>query len=96
MAPMIGREMSERLFLDRFAKLCTDPVFHVRKVCAANFGDFCGVVGPEATEKILVSSFFIAIIFFAIGPHPPTISNILDYTPKRVFNSFIKLALWEF
>ena len=59
MAPMIGREMSERLFLDRFAKLCTDPVFHVRKVCAANFGDFCGVVGPEATEKILVSSFLL-------------------------------------
>jgi len=58
MAPMIGREMSERLFLDRFAKLCTDPVFHVRKVCAANFGDFCGVVGPEATEKILLPKFY--------------------------------------
>jgi len=58
MAPMIGREMSERLFLHRFAKLCTDPVFHVRKVCAANFGDFCGVVGPEATEKILLPKFY--------------------------------------
>lgn len=58
MAPMIGREMSERLFLDRFAALCTDPLFHVRKVCAANFGDFSGVVGPESTEKILLPKFF--------------------------------------
>ena len=58
MAPMIGREMSERLFLERFAALCVDPLFHVRKVCAANFGDFSGVVGPESTEKILVSLFY--------------------------------------
>jgi len=58
MAPMIGREMSERLFLERFAALCVDPLFHVRKVCAANFGDFSGVVGPESTEKILLPKFF--------------------------------------
>ena len=39
----------------RFASLCSDPLFHVRKVCAANFGDFSGVVGPESTEETLVS-----------------------------------------
>lgn len=58
MAPLIGKEMSERLFLDRFACLCTDPLFHVRKVCAANFGDFSGVVGSDATEQILLPKFF--------------------------------------
>ena len=42
----------------RFATLCTDPLFHVRKVCAANFGDFSGVVGAEATEKVLLPKFF--------------------------------------
>lgn len=62
MAPLIGKEMVESLFLERFAALCVDPVFHVRKLCAANFGDFCSVVGSEATEKILV--YFILKICF--------------------------------
>ena len=44
--------------MSRFATLCTDPLFHVRKVCAANFGDFSGVVGAEATEKVLLPKFF--------------------------------------
>ena len=54
MAPLIGKEMSESIFLERFAALCIDPLFHVRKVCAANFGDFSNVVGSESTEQILV------------------------------------------
>ena len=58
MAPLIGKEMSEAIFLERFAALCVDPLFHVRKVCAANFGDFSSVVGPESTEQVLVSIFY--------------------------------------
>ena len=54
MSPLIGKEMSEEIFLDRFAALCLDPLFHVRKVCAANFGDFSTVVGSDATENVLV------------------------------------------
>lgn len=54
MAPLVGRAISESLFLERFAALCSDPLFHVRKVCAANFGDFSSVVGSEATEQVLV------------------------------------------
>ena len=54
MAPLIGKDMSEAIFLERFASLCVDPLFHVRKVCAANFGDFSSVVGMESTEKVLV------------------------------------------
>ena len=56
MAPLIGKEMTESVFLERFASLCVDPLFHVRKVFAANFGDFSNVVGCEATEQVLVSS----------------------------------------
>ena len=55
MAPLIGKDMSEAIFLERFAALCIDPLFHVRKVCAANFGDFSNVVGSESTEQMLVS-----------------------------------------
>jgi len=58
MAPLIGKEMAERLFLHRFASLCVDPLFHVRKVCAANFGDFSGVVGSDSTEQTLLPKFF--------------------------------------
>jgi len=58
MAPYIGKEMTEEIFLSRFASLCCDPLFHVRKVCAANFGDFASVVGCEATEKYLVRNVF--------------------------------------
>lgn len=56
MAPLIGRSSTERLFLSRFAALCTDPVFYVRKACAANFGEFCAIVGTESTESALVST----------------------------------------
>ena len=38
--------------------MCTDTLFHVRKVCAANFGDFSGVVGAAPTEKVLLPKFF--------------------------------------
>lgn len=58
MAPLIGKEMSEAIFLERFAALCVDPLFHVRKVCAANFGDFSSVVGPDSTEQVLVSTYY--------------------------------------
>ncbi|XP_069692282.1 serine/threonine-protein phosphatase 4 regulatory subunit 1-like isoform X3 [Periplaneta americana] len=57
MAPLIGRSSTERLFLNRFAALCTDPVFYVRKVCAANFGEFCAIVGTESTESVLLPRF---------------------------------------
>lgn len=32
MAPLVGKDVTERMFLPRFAEMCTDPLFHVRKV----------------------------------------------------------------
>ncbi|XP_021372324.1 serine/threonine-protein phosphatase 4 regulatory subunit 1-like isoform X2 [Mizuhopecten yessoensis] len=58
MAPLLGKEMTERVFLPRYCEMCTDPLFHVRKVCAANFGDFCTVVGQENTEQQLLPKFY--------------------------------------
>ncbi|PSN40587.1 hypothetical protein C0J52_10368 [Blattella germanica] len=57
MAPLIGSSSTERLFLNRFATLCTDPVFYVRKFCAANFGEFCAVVGTNSMESVLLPRF---------------------------------------
>ncbi|XP_064640265.1 serine/threonine-protein phosphatase 4 regulatory subunit 1-like isoform X2 [Lineus longissimus] len=58
MAPHIGKVITERIFLPQFTALCTDTLFHVRKVCAANFGDMCSVVGMDATEEHLLPKFF--------------------------------------
>uniref|UniRef100_A0A6Q2ZED2 Serine/threonine-protein phosphatase 4 regulatory subunit 1 n=1 Tax=Esox lucius TaxID=8010 RepID=A0A6Q2ZED2_ESOLU len=59
MAPMVGKDITERLFLPRFCEMCCDcRMFHVRKVCAANFGEICSVVGGEATEELLLPRFF--------------------------------------
>lgn len=32
MAPMVGKELTEKYFLSQFDNLCSDPLFHVRKV----------------------------------------------------------------
>ena len=40
MAPMVGKEITERYFLGQFDNLCSDPLFHVRKVtfhCVCRF-----------------------------------------------------------
>ena len=58
-AQLVGRDITVSVFLPRFAEMCTDGLFHVRRVCAANFGDLCSVVGQEATETVLVSLLFL-------------------------------------
>ena len=37
---------------------CDCRMFHIQKVCAANFGDICSVVGQKATEEMLLPRFF--------------------------------------
>ncbi|XP_078608792.1 serine/threonine-protein phosphatase 4 regulatory subunit 1-like isoform X10 [Branchiostoma floridae x Branchiostoma japonicum] len=59
MAPLLGKDITERLLLQPFLDMCTDGrMFHIRKVCAANFGEMCGVVGTELTERLLLPKFF--------------------------------------
>nr|CAD7256167.1 unnamed protein product [Timema shepardi] len=56
-APLIGRKSTENLFLEKFAFMCASPVFYVRKVCAATFGEFCSVVSVESIENTLLPRF---------------------------------------
>uniref|UniRef100_A0A023FIK7 Serine/threonine-protein phosphatase 4 regulatory subunit 1 n=1 Tax=Amblyomma cajennense TaxID=34607 RepID=A0A023FIK7_AMBCJ len=53
MAPYLGKDTTAYLFLPRFISLCQDASFHLRKVCAANYGDFSSIVGQEYTEDNL-------------------------------------------
>ncbi|XP_065675978.1 serine/threonine-protein phosphatase 4 regulatory subunit 1 isoform X2 [Hydra vulgaris] len=56
-AHLLGGISTEKIFLKRFGELCSDSLFHVRKVCASNFGDISSVVAPETTETILLPLF---------------------------------------
>lgn len=55
MAPLLGSNITERLFVPRLTDLCSHHVVGIRKACASNFGDFCAVVTREVTEDKLVS-----------------------------------------
>ncbi|CAG9856795.1 unnamed protein product [Phyllotreta striolata] len=57
LAPLLGRDVTERVFLGRFIELCSSPTFHIRKICAAHFGYFAAVVSKEVVEKILVPEY---------------------------------------
>uniref|UniRef100_A0A8D1CX33 Uncharacterized protein n=1 Tax=Sus scrofa TaxID=9823 RepID=A0A8D1CX33_PIG len=60
LASVLSKGRAERLLLPGFCELCADgKLFHVRKVCATNFGGICHAVGPEATEKFLVCELFV-------------------------------------
>lgn len=37
-------------------------MFCIFQVCAANFGEFCSIVGQEATEKLLVRVAYTVIV----------------------------------
>lgn len=62
----LGKNVTEKVFLRHFSRLCSDVSFHVRRACAANFGEICSVVGKQLTESILVSIFFLFLflLFF--------------------------------
>jgi len=57
LTPLVGADIAERIFLSRFGDLCADPLFHVRKVCASNFGDMSTTMSQEVTENILLPLF---------------------------------------
>lgn len=48
------RDQAVSLFLAKFTALCSDPLFHIRKVCASTLGDLSRLLGPELTERVLV------------------------------------------
>lgn len=54
MAPLLGQEVTEEVFLPRFTDLCSHEMVAIRKTCASNFGDFCAVVSRHVTETELV------------------------------------------
>lgn len=56
MALLIGKELTEKVFLDRYIALCGDNVVHVRRMCVVHFGEMCAAVGRKALLYKLVST----------------------------------------
>lgn len=54
--PLLGPDITERVFLKKFAELSSNELFYIRRLCAAHFGQMCNLVGKDAFEQILVSS----------------------------------------
>lgn len=56
-APIIGGEALEELFLDNYLEMCSRAATSIRHPCATIFPVMCQVLGTEITEKRMVSDF---------------------------------------
>lgn len=54
MAPLIGKELTEKIFLDRYIELCEHEEFYVKKISISHFGELCAAVGRKALFRKLV------------------------------------------
>ncbi|XP_060521122.1 serine/threonine-protein phosphatase 4 regulatory subunit 1-like isoform X2 [Cylas formicarius] len=54
LATLLGRDITERIFLPRFVELCCGSMFYIRKILASRIGTLCTVVGREAFEKMVL------------------------------------------
>ncbi|XP_076385857.1 serine/threonine-protein phosphatase 4 regulatory subunit 1 isoform X1 [Megachile rotundata] len=57
MAPLIGKRLTEKIFLDRYIALCEDKDIYVRKVCVSHFGEICVAVRRKAFLRKLFPVF---------------------------------------
>ncbi|XP_017792094.1 PREDICTED: serine/threonine-protein phosphatase 4 regulatory subunit 1-like isoform X3 [Habropoda laboriosa] len=57
LAPLIGKELTEKIFLDKYIALCKDTEFYVKKICVSHFGELCAAVGRKALFRKLFPIF---------------------------------------
>lgn len=65
-APLLGKDITERILLKRFAELCASPLFHVRKQASYYIGYYCPVIGMSAFEKTLVITIYLKILLITL------------------------------
>ena len=64
MAPLLGRDITERMFLPRFCEMLTDPLFHVRKVS-------CLLVKLRRGQNSYHTCFLLTVASFLLRVTPP-------------------------
>ncbi|XP_067211708.1 serine/threonine-protein phosphatase 4 regulatory subunit 1 isoform X2 [Linepithema humile] len=57
LAPLIGSEITEKVFLRRYLDLCEDNDMMVRRTCATHFGEMCTAVGKGKLFNELIPTF---------------------------------------
>ncbi|XP_070154598.1 serine/threonine-protein phosphatase 4 regulatory subunit 1 isoform X2 [Polyergus mexicanus] len=57
LAPLIGSELTEKIFLRQYLDLCENNDMMVRRICATHFGDMCVAVGKEKLYSKLIPTF---------------------------------------
>ncbi|XP_050459179.1 serine/threonine-protein phosphatase 4 regulatory subunit 1-like isoform X3 [Cataglyphis hispanica] len=57
LAPLIGSELTEKVFLRQYLDLCESNDMMVRRTCATHFGDMCVAVGKEKLYSKLIPTF---------------------------------------
>ncbi|CAF0880913.1 unnamed protein product [Brachionus calyciflorus] len=57
LAPLIGRELTTKYFLEPFCRLCNSPVFHTRKTCATYIAEIANIISSEDVETHLLPNF---------------------------------------
>ncbi|XP_011639944.1 serine/threonine-protein phosphatase 4 regulatory subunit 1-like isoform X2 [Pogonomyrmex barbatus] len=57
LAPLIGSELTEKVFLTRYLDLCEDNDMMVRRICATHFGEMCTAVGKKKLYSKLIPTF---------------------------------------
>lgn len=58
---LVSKDVVEKLFLPKFCELCSESMFHIRKVCATSIGEMCRIVGPQLAEQYLVSEYRVSV-----------------------------------
>ena len=58
MAPLLGKEITDRHFLPRFSEMCTDPLFHVRKVMQAPLLSSLEIMYHYLYEESCLTNFY--------------------------------------
>lgn len=93
MAPLIGKEMTEKIFLDRYIALCKDKEFYTRKICASHFGKLCSAVGRKTLFRKLVGISFSLSFFKIFFKNSYLELIILFYLSFTLFHSFRYLSI---
>lgn len=70
MAPLIGKKLTEKIFLDRYIALCENDEFYVRKICVSHFAELCTAVGKKALFWKLVSPLLPAGLLTRVDSPP--------------------------
>lgn len=57
MLPLLGHDVAERVFLDKFCEICSSQNPLIREACPPSLCDFCAVVSQKSFEELLVRIF---------------------------------------